>query len=146
MKKLKYIGFQTLLISFLMLCVITLEGVLNYFFGTPLSFSWYIPLSILIVSILCSLPTAVLLWLQENESTRRPLFSKLAPVLHFLLLAVIVMGGGYLFRWYSSFPYFCATLLSYIIIYALVWIITLSLVKKDDRLINEALKKIRDEE
>lgn len=146
MKKLKYIGFQTLLISFLMQCVIMLESVINYFLGMKMVFSWYIPLSMVIVSVLCSLPTALLFWVQENAGKRQTVLLKLAPGIHFVLLALIVMGSGYLFQWYTSTKYFFATLLSYVIIYALVWIVTLSAIKKDERRINEALKKVRDEE
>lgn len=140
MKKMKLILEQTFMLSFLMQVVVSLESLYSRVMGEPIVFDWYIPLSIVLASFLCSLPTLILM--SERELPLRHLL----PFFHCILLYVLVMGMGYLFHWYSTFTYFIVTTISYFVIYALVWIFSLFLKKYDEKLINDALLAIQDEE
>ena len=142
MKKRKIIMEQTFLLSFLMLTITGLEGIYSHWNGDPISFSWYLPASLLLMSFLCSLPT--LLLLSEKNMTKKEWGLRIA--CHCLITYALVMGAGYLFHWYVSLTYFLVTTVAYFIIYVLVWVFTLFLEKYDEKLINEALKNIRDED
>ena len=140
MKKVKLILEQTFMLSFLMQVVVSLESLYSRIMGEPIVFDWYIPLSIVLASFLCSLPTLILM--SERE---RPL-RRLLPRFHCILLYALVMGMGYLFHWYSTFTYFIVTTISYFVIYALVWTFSVFLKKYDEKLINDALLAIQDED
>jgi hypothetical protein len=56
------------------------------------------------------------------------------------------MGMGYLFHWYTTLTYFLVTSVSFFVIYALVWTFSRFLQKYDEKLINDALLTIRDED
>lgn len=142
MKKIKLILEQTFMLSFLMQVVMGLEALYSYLTDDLIAFAWYVPLSILLASFLCSLPT--LLFMTERELPK--LLRRLLPLFHCLLLYVLVMGMGYLFHWYSSLTYFLVTSVSYFVIYALVWCFSRFLEKYDEKLINDALLAIRDED
>ena len=142
MKKIKLILEQTFMLSFLMQVVMGLEALYSHFTNDPIAFSWYVPLSILLASFLCSIPT--LLFMTERELPK--LIQRLLPLLHCLLLYVLVMGMGYLFHWYTTLTYFLVTSVSFFVIYALVWTFSRFLQKYDEKLINDALLTIRDED
>ena len=142
MKKIKLILEQTFMLSFLMQVVMGLEALYSYLTDDLITFSWYVPLSILLASFLCSIPT--LLFLSDRELPR-PL-RRMLPLLHCILLYALVMGMGYLFHWYSTLTYFLVTSASYFVIYALVWSFSRFLQKYDEKLINDALLTIRDED
>ena len=142
MKKLKMIMEQTFLLSFLMLAVTSIEGIYSYFAGDPEVFSWFVPLTLLLMSFLCSLPTLFLL----TEKNLTKLQWHLRITFHCILLYALVMGGGYLFHWYTNLTYFIVTSVAYFVIYCLVWVFTIFLTKYDEKLINDALAGIRDEE
>ena len=142
MKKTKLILEQTFMLSFLMQVVMGLEALYSYLINDPVSFSWYIPLTTLLASFLCSLPT--LIFMTERELPKA--LQRTLPLLHCLLLYVLVMGMGYLFHWYSTLTYFLVTSVSYFVIYTLVWTFSNFLKKYDEKLINDALLTIRDED
>jgi len=140
MKKVKLILEQTFMLSFLMQVVVSLESLYSRIMGEPIVFDWYIPLSIVLASFLCSLPTLILM--SERELPLR----RLLPLFHCILLYALVMGMGYLFHWYSTLTYFIVTTISYFVIYALVWTFSVFLKKYDEKLINDALLAIQDED
>lgn len=142
MKKFKIILEQTFMLSFLMLVVMSLEALYAHFVGDYFDFDWYIPISVVLSSFLCSLPTLILM---SDRELPKPL-RRLLPFLHCMLLYVLVMGLGYLFHWYSTLTYFIVTTISYFVIYALVWTFSLFLKKYDEKLINDALLAIQDED
>ena len=133
---------QTFLLSFLMLTVTSIEGLYSYFAGAPEVFSWFVPLTLLFMSFLCSLPT--LLLMTEKNLTKLQWRMRIA--FHCVLLYALVMGGGYLFRWYTNLTYFIVTSVAYFVIYCLVWSFSIFLTKYDEKLINDALAVVRDEE
>lgn len=140
-RAMKIIFIQMLCINFGMNLVLCFEELLNYFQGNPFSLQWYIPLSFVLISVLASLPSLLLVY--ENLGIR---WMRLRIVIHFLIVFVIVLGGGYLFRWYTGLTYFFITAGSYVIIYAGVWIIMNALQRHEEKLINSALEKFHDED
>ena len=57
-----------------------------------------------------------------------------------------IMGFGYLFYWYRGTLGFILTSVIYVIIYAGTWVGTRLVFLHDDKIIGDALDKIRDEE
>lgn len=142
MRKIKLIAEQTFLLTFLIMIIMGAEGLISYVCHDPLTFSWYIPLSTIFVSFLCCLPT--LIFFTEKPLTKLQL--RLLKVVHFFLIYAIVMGAGWLFHWYGSLKYFLITSLAFVINYLLVWVFSIMLHKYDEKLINEALSAIQDED
>ena len=100
-------------------------------------FPWYLPLSLVLIAVLTSLPSLLLYDLESSPRWR------VRVGLHFLLLAGIVMSAGRLFRWYEDavgagvlFAVFCG-------IYALVWAVVYRGWQRDDARINERLSQRR---
>ena len=142
MRKMKLILEQTFLLSFLIQVVMALEALFSYVTGDPVTFSWYVPLTVILASFLCSLPTLILMSEREFPKGVR----RLLPIFHILLLYVLTMGMGYLFHWYTTLKYFLVTSVAFFVIYALVWNFSLFLQKYDEKLINDALLAIQDED
>lgn len=142
MRKIKLIAEQTFLLTFLIMVIMGVEGFISYLCHDPLTFSWHIPFSVIFVSFLCCLPT--LIFFTEKPLTKLQL--KLLKLVHFFLIYAIVMGAGRLFNWYSTMKYFLITSLAVLINYVLVWTFSSMLQKYDEKLINEALSTIQDED
>lgn len=119
-----------------------LEALFSYVTGDPVTYDWYIPLTVILASFLCSLPTLILMSEREFPKGVR----RLLPIFHILLLYVLTMGMGYLFHWYTTLKYFLVTSVAFFVIYALVWNFSLFLQKYDEKLINDALLAIQDED
>ena len=106
-----------------------------------IEWQWYIPLSVVLVGFLCALASLVLYDETDNESHQR-----LRVVIHFILVLGIVSLFGYLFDWYSDLTGYLIIAIMYVIIYTFVWISTLWMLKADEKKINDAIDRIRDEE
>lgn len=130
------------MITFLIMVVISLEELFEYFWGEEFSISWYIPMTVVFVSILSSLATLILY--NDGEEAPRKFIVKV--VIHFILTFCIVLGSGYIFKWYSNFEYFIFTVIAFVLIYIGVWVATISMLKHDEKLISEALENVRDDE
>lgn len=134
---------QTLTVFFFMNCVLIISELLNYILGgTAPTLPWYIPISLMVIAFLTSLPT-VIFYIRPED---RHITMKLKVALHYLLLFCIVLGSGYFFKWYSDLTGFIITAVAFTVIYILVWIFTALVFKQDEKKINAALDKIRDEE
>ena len=142
MKKIKIVLEQTFMLSFLIQVVMSLEALYSHAMGTTIDFSWYTPISCVLASFLCSLPTLILM---TEKELPRPV-RRLLPVLHCALVYVLIIGFGYVFHWYSNLTYFIITTIAYFVIYAIVWTLTLLSIKYDEKLINDALLTIQDED
>lgn len=140
--KIKLIVEQMLIITFLVLIVITIEMTCEYLNGENPLIEWYIPHSIILCGILTSIPT-ILIFKSENASKK---VARLLTGVHFILCFGITMLIGYLFGWYTKFEYAVSCAISYLVIYTLVWAISIYLRKYEAGMINDALDKIRDEE
>ncbi|MBR6478101.1 MAG: hypothetical protein IKS85_06605, partial [Lachnospiraceae bacterium] len=93
MKKMKLILEQTFMLSFLIQVVMALESLYSYLVGDPVWYSWYTPISVILVSFLCSIPTLLLLIAYEQPKGG---LWRLMPLIHCILLYAFVMGMGYL--------------------------------------------------
>ncbi len=145
MNRLKLIFEQTMMVSFMVLCYISLFGLFSLR-GTGMGFDWYIPGSVVLASFFCSLVTVFLLYPAAENRDESPARYYVRLVAHFILLYGLIMGFGYLFYWYRGTFGFILTSVIYAVIYAGSWIITLLIFKRDEKLISGALDKIRDEE
>lgn len=139
--KMKIIFGQTVLVAFLILAEFSIQGIAAYVSGEDSSFAWYMPLAVIGVSFLSSVPT---LLLYINTSSKAKWIALV--VAHYLLVTTIVMSCGYLIEWYSTAPGFFITFATCTVIYVIVWVATTLMYKHDAKVINSALGDIRDEE
>ena len=144
MFKPKTIIDETLMISFLILIVISIEEFMSYFFGDGFfTLAWYQPLAIVLVSMISSLPSALLM--VEKKITKREWHLRI--VFHFLATLIIVLGGGYVFGWYdNSLKGISMITIAFIVVYLCVWGGSLLLIRYEENMINSALEKIRDDD
>ncbi len=123
-----------------MLVLIGVEFLVDHLQGEDSFLPWYIPLSIIIVSILTAVPTLIFYKDRESITTTPSL------IIHGISCYLIVMLAGYIFKWYTSFKYFLITSVIFIVIYVLVWVSSAILVKAEVKKINAVLENFRDEE
>ena len=145
MYKLKVIFEQTMMVSFMVLCYVSVYG-LFALRGEDLGFDWYIPGSIVLASFFCSLVTVFLLYDTGEDKDDSPVKYYVRLIAHFILVYAVIMGFGYLFYWYRGTTGFILTSVIYVVIYAGSWIGTELFFRQDEKLISDALDKIRDEE
>lgn len=137
-KMIKTLCEQIMMVSFGILVAISIEEIVNYMLGNSFSLQWYITISIIIVSVLGCLPNLILYSSWGNK--------KIRIAIHFILEFAVVMGGGYLFQWYTNALYFGITAASMTVIYCMVWVGSTLLYRYDERRINMALDALRDED
>lgn len=144
MSKIKVVFVQTVIVSTAILAVLGIKCMLIYFrYGiSDVSWTWYIPLSIIITGFLCSLPT-LLLMSADNENGK-VMWLRIA--LHFVCLGAIVSLSGFLFSWYKSVQEYLSVILIYVLIYVFAWFVTAWLAKSDEKKINKAIEEYRDKE
>lgn len=143
MNKAKIIFNQTMMISTAVLFGMGIETAIMFLVAGQymIEWQWYIPLSVVLVGFLCALASLVLYDETDNESHQR-----LRVVIHFILVLGIVSLFGYLFDWYSDLTGYLIIAIMYVIIYTFVWISTSWMLKADEKKINDAIDRIRDEE
>lgn len=144
MKKVKFIFSQTLVISTAILFMVGVQTCVQHFTSDyyMMSWPWYMPLSIILVGFMCSLPTVFLLSL-DNLSKKQMWFRI---VLHFLLVGGFVSLGGFAFKWFVDFREYLPVLVDYVLIYVFVWAVSAWMAKEDEKKINEAIQNFQDEE
>ena len=145
MKKMKMVAEQTLMVSFMVLCYVSIYGLVILRKDNDY-FDWFIPGSIVITSFLCSLITVLFLFVHQDSKDQSKLNFRLRSVIHFILLYLLIMGCGYLFRWYTGTLGFIMTSVIYVIIYHGTCLGTILIFKHEEKIISDALEKIRDEE
>ena len=140
MRIVKMIAMQFLLITVGMLLGI---GLMNVFTMDYNDLPWFFPFEILAVALSTAL--ASLVYLSKNELSKKGMMIR--QIIHFILLLVIVYSYGYLFKWWSELSGIFIVGAIFLGIYAIVFIVTYRMEKKDSFKINEALKKLpKDEE
>lgn len=139
--KMKIIFGQTVLVAFLVLAEFSIQGIAAHASGEDMSFSWYMPLAVIGVSFLASVPT-LLLYISTSSQAK---WIALVAV-HYLLVTAIVLSCGYLVEWYSTVPGFFGVFATCTVIYVIVWVASSLMYKHDAKVINSALGSIRDEE
>ena len=145
MKKLKIVMEQTMLVSFLVLCAVSLYGLLvmrkNEWF-----FDWYTPGSILVASFLCSLVTVLLLYNDKYDKELSALMHNLMTLLHLILMYIIIIAFGHFCNWYTTMNGFVLISVIFVVVYAAAWVGTGIMFKHDEQLISDALDNVRDKE
>ncbi len=143
MKKLKVIMEQTMLVSFLVLCAVSLYGLVvmrrNEWF-----FDWYTPGSILVASFFCSLVTVLLLYNDKYDKELSKIQHNLVTLLHLILMYAIIMAFGHVCNWYTTINGFILITIIFIIVYGAAWIGTGLMFRHDEKLISDALDNVRD--
>jgi uncharacterized membrane protein len=139
---LKKLFVQSMAISTSILFLNGINAVIQHFRGTDLVLQWYHPLTIVLVGILCAVPTILL---RDSDTWDRKTFL-LRVSLHCLALYAVIAGAGYLFGWYIDAESFLSVSVIVFLVYAFVWVSSLWLDKQDEKKINRALDAIRDEE
>jgi len=139
---LKKLFVQSMAISTSILFLNGISAVIQHLRGTDLVLQWYHPLTIVLVGILCAVPTILL---RDSDTWDRKTFL-LRVSLHCLALYAVIAGAGYLFGWYIDAESFLSVSVIFFLVYAFVWVSSLWLDKQDEKKINRALDAIRDEE
>lgn len=142
MERLKFLFQQTMMISFGIIAGLSIQGIVSHSVEDAFVLQWYHPASIIVTGILCSLPS--LLLGGGKEHSRKSFHIRIA--LHFVFLFAVVMSMGYIFRWYSTIEGAIWIVCDYVIIYVFVWLVSGWLGIINQKEINNALEKIRDEE
>ena len=140
MRIVKTIAIQFLLITVGMLLGI---GLMSVFTRDYDDLPWFFPFEILAVALSTAL--ASLVYLSKNELSKKGMIVR--QIIHLILLLVIVYSFGYLFKWWSEWSGILIVGVIFLGIYAIVFIATYRMERKDSNKINEALKKLpKDEE
>lgn len=140
MRIVKMIAMQFLLITVGMLLGI---GLMNVFTRDYNDLPWFFPFEILAVALSTAL--ASLVYFSKNELSKKGMMIR--QIIHFILLLVIVYSYGYLFKWWRELSGIFIVGAIFLGIYAIVFIVTYRMERKDSFKINEALKKLpKDEE
>lgn len=144
MNKIKIIFFQTVMISAAILLGLGIQNVVLHFTAglNSISWQWYIPISVVLIGFLCSLPTLLLI----DGIERKPSFMIVMIIIHFIIVGAIVGFGGLILDWYDTWREIWPVLMMYIVIYALTWSSTTWISKSDEKKINEAISELRDSE
>ncbi len=145
MKKLKIVMEQTMLVSFLVLCAVSLYG-LFVMKKNEWCFDWYTPGSIVVTSFFCSLVTVLLLYNDKYDKELSPLMHNLVTLLHFALMYVIIISFGHFCNWYTTLNGFTLISVIFLIVYAAAWIGTGLMFRHDEKLISDALDNVRDKD
>ena len=138
----KKLFVQSMIISTSILFLNGINAVFQHFAGNDIILQWFHPISIVLIGVVCSLPTVLLLdW---DQWDRKTLWFRVA--LHCLALYAAVAGAGWLFKWYTDLEGFVSVSVIFFLIYAFVWLSSHWLDKQDEKKINQALDEIRDRE
>ena len=138
----KKLFVQSMAISTAILFLNGINAVIQHFAGNDITLQWYHPVSIVLTGIFCALPTVLL---RDMDQWNRKTFWIRVSV-HCLMLYAIVIGAGWLFRWYDKPDSFISVSVIFFIVYAFVWLSSHWLDKQDEKKINHALDTIRDDE
>ena len=138
MERFKDILLQAISISFGILCLVSIQGVIEHMQGYSFHLSWYHPISFVLCGFLCTIPYFVLDILQLH-----PILSS---IIHISSVYAIVMYMGSLCGWYVDGEGALFISIGYFIVYIFVWFIMIWMGKNDAQQINEALKEIQDKD
>ncbi len=138
----KKLFVQSMVISTAILFLNGINAVIQHYAGNDITLQWYHPVTIVLTGVFCALPTVLL---RDMDQWDRKTFWIRVSV-HCLLLYAVVIGAGWLFRWYDNTESFISVSVIFFIVYAFVWLSSHWLDKQDEKKINHALDTIRDDE
>ena len=136
--------FKTILLQFVLIttCILFGIGFFCLVTGSHDSWPWYMPFEILGIALVTSFGT--LIHCSNHELSKREFIVR--SIIHFFVLLGIVIGAGYLFKWWSVLSGLLIVIAIYIFVYVVVFIIMYLKQKNDSNKINEALKKLDNDE
>lgn len=123
-------------------CVTAAIGFSNLLAGNREGYPAEFPLHMLLVGATSALPS--FLFFFRTEPTRKQFLLRI--ILHFVCIMAVVLGEGYLLKWYDSAVDMAVVAGTVVAVYIAVWIITMYSGNKAERGINEALKRFNKEE
>ena len=123
-------------------CVTAAIGFTNLFAGNHEGYPAGFPLHMLLVGATSALPS--FLFYFRSEPTRGQFLVRL--VLHVICIMAVVLGEGYLLKWYSTVGGMAIIAGTVVLVYLAVWFITRWTNNKAERGINEALKNFNKED
>lgn len=123
-------------------CVTAAIGVSNLFAPGFSGYPKEFPLHILFVGATSALPS--FLFYFRKEPTRRQFVVR--TILHFFCILGIVLGEGYLLKWYESVKEILIIGGIVILVYLMVWVITIHSNNRVEQGINEALRNFNNDE
>ena len=144
MKRMKVILEQTMLVSFLVLCAVSLYG-LFVMKKNEWCFDWYTPGSIVVASLMCSIVTVLMLY-NEWYNTASALKQGIITLILLILIYVIIMVFGHISHWYTTTSGFIRISIIFVVVYAGAWVGTGIMFRHDEKLISDALDNVRDKE
>lgn len=142
MGKIKILFQQVCMISTGTLFVIGINGAVSCLTGESFDFPWYYPFSIILLGLLCALPTHFFIldkWGRAEGFVRNL-------ILHWLSLWAVTAAVGWIFQWYSTLEELLVITVEYTVVYIFVWTASLWSLREEDRKINQAIMDIQDEE
>lgn len=144
MSKCRLLFEHTILISVLILAAIAMEATWAHFQpgASEIALCWYHPISILLAGFCGALPS--LLWVNFEIRKGARFIRRL--LLHAALVYIVIIAIGKFFLWYDDLASFLFVTISFLVIYACVWLATVWMTKQDDKRINAMLRKIQDSE
>ena len=138
----KKIFVQSMAISTGILFLNGINAVVQHFAGNDITLQWYHPITIVLTGVLCALPTVLLR--DEDQWDRKTFLIRVS--VHCVSLCAVVLGAGWLFRWYTDPESLFGVGVVFFLVYAFVWLASHWLDKQDEKKINHALDTIRDDE
>jgi len=140
MKNKEYLkeGFRLVLNHFMMITTVLLiaMGLIKLFSDSKSGFDWYFPFQIICVAF--STAILSLIYVSKEEQSKKNFLIRVA--IHYVLLNAVVLGEGYLFKWWTETYEMLIVIAVFVFVYVCVWIFTMITDKKTSNDINKALK------
>ena len=135
---------KSILLQFVLITTCVLFGVAFFCLITNSHnpWPWYMPFEILGIAFITSLGT--LIHCSKNELSKKAYIIR--SIIHFIVLLGIVIGTGYLFKWWSEIPSLLIICAIFVFVYIVVFTVMYIKEKNDSNKINEALKKLNNDE
>ena len=139
MSRLKMLITQASIMATGIFLGVGIAQLIYHLIGDAYNPEWYFILSVLLASVLCSLPSLIL----SGDHVKH---FKLKLVLHFIVLFIAVSLLGWIFHWYSNLLGYAVVMGIFVFVYVFTWVLMAWIYMKDDKAINNALDAIRDKE
>lgn len=135
---------KTILLQFVLIstCILFGTGFFCLVTGSHNSWPWYMPFEVLGIALVTACGT--LIHCSTKEVSKKEFIVR--SVIHFIVLLGIVVGAGYLFKWWSEIPSLLIICAIFVFVYAVVFTVMYLKQKNDSNKINEALKKLDNDE
>ena len=102
----------------------------------------FYPWAVMLSGVVGSVPS--LLFYFKNEPSRCQFVVRV--ILHFIFIGIAIMTLGYLFGWYTNLSEGISVFIGIVIVYILVWVLSFWLDHAQAKNINDALKRLNDDE